>query len=251
MDIDDRLREAGQRWRESQGPALPPPSLERSGDVAPRRQWLRVLAPAAAAAAVAGIVFGIASLHDATTGRPAVPAGALASRPPSVSSTLPKPSTSTTAQPSLAATATPSPAAACVGSQLRPSLGGSGSAGGAGHTQILLKNVSGQPCYLARVFPLEGIKAAGTATRLVFPGDSATSYPSPVAPGNVAPGEFGAFWVTTQLNGCPDGARFSSLLIEVSPQQNVRMLWPTSMSTGCLAAESAAGPFPQPVPSIP
>ena len=122
---------------------------------------------------------------------------------------------------------------------------------GTGHTQVLLQNVSGQRCYLGGVFPLQGVTASGTATRLVFPGDSATSYPSPVVPGNVAPGGFGAFWVSTQLNGCANGARFASLVIELSPQQHVQMPWPTYMSHGCLAAESAAGPFPQPIPTIP
>jgi hypothetical protein len=86
---------------------------------------------------------------------------------------------------------------------------------------------------------------------LIFPGDSATSYPSPVVPGDVAPGGFGAFWVSTQLNGCADGVRFASLVIELSPRQHVQMPWPTYMSHGCLASESAAGPIPQPTPSIP
>lgn len=273
MDIDRRLHEAGQRWRESQGPALQPPSAASLGEAAPPRQWRRGLAPMAAAAAVAVIILGLVSLHGATTGSRPLPAGSVTTPTPSVSSTSTKPSTSAAraAAAAVAAaeaararaaaeaeiarrlpnTVTAPPAAACVGSQLRPSLGTAGPAMGTGHTQVLLQNVSGQGCHLGGVFPLQGVTTSGTATRLVFPGDSATSYPSPVVPGNVAPRGFGAFWVTTQLNGCPNGARFASLVIELSPQQHVQMPWPTYMSNGCLAAESAAGPFPQPIPSIP
>lgn len=249
MDIDSRLREAGQRWRASQGPELEHPRPASLEDDAPTGKRRKGLVPLAAAAAAAGIIFGIVSLQGASTNGQQVPAGTATTHPSSVTSPLPKPSTSTSPHPSSTVTAPPAPA--CVGSQLRPSLGTTGPALGTGHTQILLKNVSGQRCYLGGVLPLQGVAASGTMTRLVFPGDSATSYPSPVVPGNVAPGGFGAFWVSTQLNGCANGARFASLVIELSPQQHVQMPWPTYMSHGCLAAESAAGPFPQPIPSIP
>ncbi len=260
MDIDRRLHEAGQRWRESQGPALLPPSLGSSGDNARTRQWRKGLAPVAAAVAAAGIVFGIVSLRGATTGGQQVPAGIMTTHPPSVSYPLPKPSTATAPQPSNTVTAPPPRAAACVGSQMRPSLGRSGPAAGTGHTQILLQNVSGQSCYLGGVFPLQGISASGTTTRLVFPGDSATAFPSPVVPGNVAPGDFGAFWVSNYLNAgqpgdavgappgnrCQVGVRYASFVIEFSPKEHVQMPWPTYMSNGCLAAESAAGPMTPP-----
>jgi hypothetical protein len=254
MDIDRRLHEAGQRWRESQGPALRPPSPGDVAEDAPPRRWRKGLAPlaaAAAVAAVAAIVFAIVGLHGTATNGQQVPVGALTTHPPSVTSSVPKPSTSTSSQPSNAVTAPPARAAACLGSQLRPSLGASGPAGGAGHTQILLQNVSGQACHLGGVLPLQGVYASGTTTRLVFPGPSNTAYPSPVAPGTVAAGDFGALWVSTQLNGCPNGARFASLDIELSAQQHVQMPWPVDLSNGCLAAESAAGPFPQPTASIP
>jgi len=401
MDIDDRLREAGQHWRESQGPALQPPSLDSAGKNAPPRRWRRGLVPVTASAAAAGIVIAIVSLHGATTGSQDVPAsttnrpsasnqattgpavaacgaaqlsgktvrsvgqasqsldevvltntgpqpcrlsgypqleawGAAGGGPSSklnISLTnggnyftsdpgpttvdiaagqsawfalstgsaygselvvvdrvsivigptagsgsgnvdvavsigasfppgqaipitvsafaggipqVPGSSTSTTSQPSKAVTAPP--ATACVASQLRPSLGVAGPAMGTGHTQILLKNVSGQPCYLGGLFLLQGVKASGAATRLVFPGDSATAFPMPVVPGNVAPGDFGAFWVSTGLNRCPNGPSYASLLIELSPQQQVRMPWPGYLSNGCLDAVSSAGPFPQPIP---
>ena len=95
--------------------------------------------------------------------------------------------------------------------------------------------------------------------RLVFPGDSATAYPSPVVPGNVEPGDSGAFWVTTWLNaGLPGfhtrgvaNLHYASLVIEFSLKEHVEMPWPSDLSKGCLAGESPAGPFPQPIPSIP
>lgn len=258
MDIDDRLHEAGQRWRENQGPALHPPRLDSSGDDAPPRRWLWRLAPMAAAAAAAAIVLAILSLHGATTSTQGVPAGAATTHPPSLTSPSPKPSNSPSPQPSNTVTAPP--AAACVGSQLRASLGRSGAAAGTGHVQILLNNVSNQPCYLGGVFPLQGVKASGTTTRLVFPGDSATAFPSPVAPGNVAPGHFGAFWISNMLNagqpgfavgappntGCQIGVRYESLVIELAPQQHVKMPWPKDMSNGCLDAVSSAGPMTPP-----
>lgn len=407
MDIDDRLRAAGQHWRDSQGPALPQPSLDSAGKNVPRRRWKRGLVPVAASAAAAGIVFAIVSLHGATTGSQELPAGTTnspsASNPASTgpavaacgaaalsgktvrsvgqasqsldevvltnagprtcrlsgypkleawgavgggpSSKLnillthggnyftsdpgpttvdiapgqsawfalstgsaygsevinvnrvviafgpttgsgsghvdvavnldasspsaqaipsgqpipvtvtafsggipPLPGASTATAPQPSSTVTVPPAAACVASQLVPSLGVAGPAAGTGHTQIFLKNVSGQSCYLGGVFPLQGVKASGTITRLAFPGDSATAFPSPVVPGNVAPGHFGAFWVSTQLNGCPNGPHYASLVIELGPQQHVQMPWPSYLSNGCLFAESAAGPFPQPLP---
>jgi hypothetical protein len=249
MDIDRRLHEAGQRWRESQGPALRPPSPGDVEEDAPPRRWRKGLAPLAAAAAVAAIAFAIVGLHGTSTDGQQVPAGALKTHSPSVPSSVTKPSTSS--QPPNSVTAPPPRATACVGSQLRPSLGASGAAAGAGHTQILLQNVSGRACHLGGVLPLQGVYASGTTTRLVFPGPSDTAYPSPVAPGVVAAGDFGALWVSTQLNGCPNGARFASLDIELSAQQHAQMPWPMDLSNGCLAAESAAGPFPQPTASIP
>ena len=249
MDIDSRLREAGQRWRASQGPALEHPSPASLEDDAPTRKWRKGLVPLAAAAAAAGIIFGIVSLQGASTNGQQVPAGTATTHPSSVTSPVPKPSTSTSPHPS--STAAAPPAAACVGSQLRPSLGTSGAAAGTGIVQVLLRNVSGERCYLGGVFPLQGVKAAGATARLVFPGDSATAYPNPVVPGNVEPGDSGAFWLTTELNGCQRGTRFAQLVIELSPTQHVQMPWPLDIFNGCLLAESAAGPFPQPIPSIP
>ena len=161
--------------------------------------------------------------------------------PGSACSTTPRPSN----------TAITPPASTCSSAQLLPSLGAAGPATGTGIVQILLQNISGQPCHLGGVLPLQGIATSGALTRLVFPGDSATSYPSPVVPGNVAPGHFGAFWATTQLNGCPNGVRYASLLIEFSPREQIKIPWPKDLSKGCLLTESAAGPFPQPIPNIP
>jgi len=262
MDIDSRLREAGQRWRASQGPSLEHPSPASLEDDAPTRKWWKGLVPLAAAAAAAGIIFGIVSLHGASTNGQQVPAGTT-THPSLVTSPLPKPSTSTSPHPS--STVTAPPAAACVGSQLRPSLGTSGAAAGTGIVQVLLRNVSGERCYLGGVFAFQGVKAAGATVRLVFPGDSATAFPSPVVPGNVEPGDFGAFWVTTWLNAglpgfgvgaphtpsCQVGVQYASLVIEFSLKEHVEMPWPSDLSKGCLAGESPAGPFPQPIPSIP
>ena len=270
MDIDRRLHEAGQRWRESQGPALLPPSAACLGEAAPPHKWRKGLAPMAAAAAVAAIIFGFVSVHGATTGAPQLPAGSVTTPAPSVSSPSTEPSTSAArtaakvaaakAEARAAAAAemarrlqmlTWPPAADCVASQLRPSLGSAGAAAGTGIIQILLQNVSAERCYLGGLLPLQGVTASGTSSRLIFPGDSATAYPSPVVPGNVEPGNVGAFWVTSELNGCQRGTRFAQLVIELSPKEHVQMPWLTDMSSGCLFAESAAGPFPQPIPTIP
>lgn len=271
MDIDRRLHEAGQRWRESQGPALQPPSAASLGEAAPPHQWRKGLAPMAAAAAVAAIIFGFVSVHGATTGAQQLPAGSVTTPSPSVSSPSTEPSTSAAriaakvaaakAEAARAAAAAEAarrlnnvtwpPAADCVASQLRPSLGSTGAAAGTGIVQILLQNVSSERCYLGGLLPLQGVTVSGTSSRLIFPGDSATAYPSPVVPGNVEPGNVGAFWVTTELNGCQRGTRFAQLVIELSPKEHVRMPWLTDMSSGCLYAESAAGPFAQPIPTIP
>jgi len=272
MDIDRRLHEAGQRWRESQGPALQPPSAASLREAAPPHKWRKGLAPMAAAAAVAAIIFGFVSVHGATTGSRPLPAGSVTTPSPSVSSTSTEPSTSAARAAAAAVAAaeaarqravaeaeiarrlhkvTSPPAADCVASQLRPSLGSAGAAAGTGIIQILLQNVSAERCYLGGLLPLQGVTASGTSSRLIFPGDSATAYPSPVVPGNVEPGNVGAFWVTTELNGCQRGTRFAQLVIELSPKEHVQMPWLTDMSSGCLFAESAAGPFPQPIPTIP
>ncbi|NMM22177.1 MAG: hypothetical protein HHJ11_01530 [Phycicoccus sp.] len=105
MDIDRRLHEAGQRWRESQGPALQPPDLASLGEDAPPRQWRKALAPMAAAAAVAAIIFGFVSVNGATTGAPQLPAGSLTTPVPSVSSTSTEPSTSAARRAAAAAAA--------------------------------------------------------------------------------------------------------------------------------------------------
>jgi negative regulator of sigma E activity len=88
MDIDSRLREAGQRWRASQGPSLEHPSPASLEDDAPTRKWWKGLVPLAAAAAAAGIIFGIVSLHGASTNGQQVPAGTT-THPSLVTSPLP------------------------------------------------------------------------------------------------------------------------------------------------------------------
>jgi hypothetical protein len=74
MDIDADLREAGQRWRESLGPAQQAPAPAGSAELTPRIWWRRWLTPVAAAVAAAGVVFGVLSLHGMTTSRDNDPA---------------------------------------------------------------------------------------------------------------------------------------------------------------------------------
>ena len=149
-------------------------------------------------------------------------------------------SPSKTALPSLAATA-----ATCTGTQLRPSIGLTGPAAGAGHVQVVMTNISDRPSWLGGVLPLTGVSASGAATPLVFtPGSSATAYPSPVAPGILDPGERGALWVTTCLNCETRSHLYSKLVIQVDPQHSVEMGYPKNLTDGLLAAESAAGPIP-------
>src|SRR6478672_9213586 len=149
-----------------------------------------------------------------------------------------------------AETTTPSPAtsaAVCTGPQLRPSLGVTGPAMGAGHVQVVLTNISGRPCRLGGVLPLSAVSASGRTTPLVFPpGSSDTAYPSPVAPGTLRPGDRGAFWVTTWLNSPTHSPLYSRLVIHVDPQHSVAMAYPTYLAEGLLSAESAAGPIPPP-----
>jgi hypothetical protein len=171
MEIDRRLHEAGQSWRESQGPPFLPPGLGPSQAGAPRGQWRKGLAPVAAAAAVAGIALGVVNLQGGPAGHKDQFAGTVATPSAPVSAS----STATSAQPSSTGTATSAGAVTCLASQIRPSLGDAGPAAGSGHVQILLKNVGGRPCQLGGVFPLQGVTASGTATRLAFPGDSATA----------------------------------------------------------------------------
>ena len=72
MDIDSRLREAGQSWRESQGPSLQTPDLASLVEDHPLRgsraasRWRR-LVPVAAAVAAAMIVVAMVSLPGART----------------------------------------------------------------------------------------------------------------------------------------------------------------------------------------
>ena len=136
--------------------------------------------------------------------------------------------------------------AACTGSDLRPSLGVTGPALGAGHVQVVLTNLSGRPCWLGGVLPLAGVSASGKVTRLVFPpGSSATAFPSPVVPGILKPGARGAFWVTTWLNSPTRSPLYSKLVIRVGPKQAVTMAYPKYLADGLLSAESAAGPLPR------
>jgi hypothetical protein len=63
MDVDGRLREAGQRWRENQGPALGAPRLGTSSEKAPPRRWRIALIPLTASTAAAAMVIGVATEH--------------------------------------------------------------------------------------------------------------------------------------------------------------------------------------------
>ena len=63
MDIDRRLHEAGQQWRQSQGPALPAPQLDTPLHKTPSRRWMTGLIPLAASTAVAAIVIGVVVLQ--------------------------------------------------------------------------------------------------------------------------------------------------------------------------------------------
>ena len=90
MNMDERLHEAGQRWRESQGPALQPPALGRPAENGPPRRWGKTLAPVAAAAAAAGIAVGIVNLYGTTTTNQ-VPSGSTGTTSSPVPSASPSP----------------------------------------------------------------------------------------------------------------------------------------------------------------
>lgn len=72
MDIDDRLHDAGHRWRESQGPALRAPRLDVSSAKSPSRRWMTALIPLAASLAVAGVTIGATAAVNALLDRNAV-----------------------------------------------------------------------------------------------------------------------------------------------------------------------------------
>ena len=74
-------REAGQRWRASQGPSLEHPSRGQLGDAAPTRVWWKGLVLVAAGGGRRGIIFGFVSLHGATTGGLQPPAGPVTTPP--------------------------------------------------------------------------------------------------------------------------------------------------------------------------
>lgn len=119
MDIDGRLHQAGQLWRESQPQALRVPRLDTSSQKAPPRRWMTGLIPLAASAAVAAMVIGVMILHGATTGHP-VPVGST-STSSSVDSPPPRPTASTPAQPSSTVTAPrPSSKVAATRSDVSP-----------------------------------------------------------------------------------------------------------------------------------
>ena len=108
-----------------------------------------------------------------------------------------------------------------------------------------MTNISDRPCWLGGVLSLTGVSSSGAATPLVFPyGSSETSYPSPVVPGILNPGDRGALWLTTCLNCKTRSPLFSKLLIQVDARHSVEMAYPKSLTDGLLGAESAAGPVP-------
>ena len=86
MDIDRRLHEAGQQWRQSQGPALPAPQLDTPLHKTPSRRWMTGLIPLAASTAVAAIVIGVVVLQDAPTSHQ-VPTGPTSTSSPTSSPT--------------------------------------------------------------------------------------------------------------------------------------------------------------------
>jgi hypothetical protein len=73
MDIDHLLHEAGERWRERQGPTVLSPNLGSSGKEAPTPKSAQRLAPLGAAAVAAGIVLVIVFLQDAASGPQTAP----------------------------------------------------------------------------------------------------------------------------------------------------------------------------------
>jgi hypothetical protein len=182
MDLDSRLHEAGHRWRESQGPALQPPSLDSSPlHVRPSR-WRKGFVPVAAAAAAAGIVLGMVGLHEATTSNQ-VPAGSTSTSPSSVSLPSPKPSTS-------ASVSSPGSAPTCRTSQLSVRLGNGGVAAGTTYRPIVFTNRGRSTCALrgypgvAFVDPATGRQMGSAAshnpqqpgtTTLIAPASSASA----------------------------------------------------------------------------
>ena len=111
MDIDRRLHEAGQQWRQSQGPALPAPQLDTPQHKTAPRWWMLGLIPLAASTAVAAIVIGVVVLqappasHQMPTGPTSTssPTSSSTSSPTSSSTSISSPTSSPTKAPTASA----------------------------------------------------------------------------------------------------------------------------------------------------
>jgi hypothetical protein len=206
MDIDERLREGGRKWRSSQ-PAAPGDLVERAlATAAPRgsaeraRPSRRVRGVAGVAIAAASVVAVASATYVVTRdNRPAPvthpPAGTSPSHEPESSTDRTVPSTSSPSpslpSPSLSPTATPT-TSLCSAKHLAFSFDSAGAAAGSAVIVLNLKN-DGPACRIAGFPRLSGVTSSGKVEPLALTSTTDPSYAlSTTGPGTLPPGSNGA-----------------------------------------------------------
>ena len=220
MDVEQRLRSAGERWRSEQ--ATPGFDLDAERFLTTRKRrvatWVPPLGAAAAVLLLAGVVVagraGVLGSHDG-----AVAAGQRsASNPESNPAKPPR----------------------CAATQMQLLLGGVLTKGSTQYTQIVLKNVDSTACVLDSVLPLQGESSTDKVTPLRFSQDSRSAFPGTNGTSIIAAGSEGDFWVTTDRT-CTQTRTFVGLRVYFGPNDWVGMSFPPQLRHGCLVAESGAG----------
>jgi len=222
MDVEQRLRSAGERWRAEQATQGFDLDAARFLSTTKRRRvptWVPPLGAAAAVLLLVGVVVasrtGVLGGNDAAS-----PAG--------------RNSASNPAGP-------PAKPPRCAATQMLPSVGRVLTKGSRQYTQIVLQNVDSTACVLDSVLPLLGESRTDTVTPLRFPEPSMSAFPGTNGTSIIAPDAQGDFWVTTDRTCTQAARKFVGLRVEFGPGDWVTMPFPTQLSQGCLLAESGAG----------
>ena len=222
MDVEQRLRSAGERWRAEQATQrfdLDPQRLSLSTKRRRVSAWASPLGAAAAVLLLAGVVVaGRAGVFESNDG--AAPTGQNSASNRSWRPAKPP---------------------RCAANKILPSVGRVVTKGGRQYTQIVLKNVDSTACVLDSVLQLLGTSTTGKVTPLRFPEDSRSAFPGTNGTSIIAPGAAGDFWVTTDRTCTQATRNFVGLRLEFGPNDWVEMSFPPQLRHGCLVAESGAG----------
>lgn len=222
MDVEQRLRSAGERWRAEQATQGFDLDAERLLSTAKRRRvptWVPPLGAVAVVLLLAGVVVaGRAGVFASSGG--AAPSGQNSASYPAWRPAEPPPR--------------------CTATQMALSLGRVVTKGSRQYTQIVLRNVDVTPCVLDSVLPLQGVSPTDKVTPLRFPEDASRAFPGTNGTSIIAFRAAGDFWVTTDRT-CTQLRSFVSLRVEFGPSDWVEMSFPPHLRHGCLVAESGAG----------